>query len=79
MGLSSGRFVASPSVDIVRVVSVHGICGCVSIPLLMLLPCTVLDVGVGMVTFPVKKKQQGDINNYYKSWSKSSASSYKIA
>ena len=56
MGLSSGRFVASPLVDIVRVVSVHGICGCVSIPLLMLLPCTVLDVGVGMITFSVKKK-----------------------
>lgn len=55
MGLSSGRFVASPLVDIVRVVSVHGICGCVSIPLLMLLPCTVLDVGVGMITFSVKK------------------------
>ena len=55
MGLSSGRFVASPLVDIVRVVSVHGICGCVSIPLLMLLPCTVLDVDVGMITFSVKK------------------------
>ena len=53
--VSSGRFVASPSVDIERVVSVQGICGCVSIPLLVLLPCTVFDVGIVVsVMFSVK-------------------------
>ena len=67
-GASSGRLVASLSVDIERVVSVQGIRGCVSIPLLMLLPCTVFDVGVVVkVTFSVKINKPT-----YRSWSNNS-------